>query len=215
MNADDHYDQDDQADQDAVDRLFGATAAPGVGVDQQLHDILAERAERHGLLDVAYRMVDSPLGELLLAATPQGLVRLAFEGEGHGAVLARLASEISPRVLAAPRRLDDIARQLDEYFHRRRSAFDLPVDLRLAHGFRRDVLSHLQDIRYGATESYASVAAAAGRPTAVRAAGAACANNPIPLVVPCHRVVRSDGSIGQYRGGPEAKRMLLSMESAR
>ncbi len=164
------------------------------------------RAERDGLLDVAYRTVDSPLGPLLLAATTAGLVRVAFEGEGHDAVLAALAGAVSPRVLPPRRRLDATARQLDEYFAGRRRAFDVPVDLRLAHGFRRDVLVHLRDIPYGTTESYAIVARAAGSPNAVRAAGTACATNPVPLVVPCHRVVRSDGSIGQYRGGVEAKR---------
>ena len=175
---------------------------------------LVRRAEAEGLLDVAYRTVDSPLGALLLAATPVGLVRLAFEGEDHAAVLATIADDISPRVLRAPPRLDDAARQLEEYFAGRRRRFDVPVDLRLAHGFRRAVLEHLRDIPYGGTESYATVARAAGSPNAVRATGSACATNPVPLVVPCHRVVRSDGSIGQYRGGVEAKRHLLALEAA-
>jgi methylated-DNA-[protein]-cysteine S-methyltransferase len=175
---------------------------------------LVRRAEEAGLLDVAYRTVDSPLGPLLLAATPVGLVRLAFEGEDHAVVLAGIADAVSPRVLRAPARLDDTARQLDEYFAGRRRVFEVPVDLRLAHGFRHAVLEHLRDIPYGHTESYATVARAAGSPNAVRAAGSACATNPIPLVVPCHRVVRSDGSIGQYRGGVEAKRRLLALEAA-
>jgi methylated-DNA-[protein]-cysteine S-methyltransferase len=181
---------------------------------ERLHADLVRRAEDAGLLDVAYCTVDSPLGPLLLAATPVGLVRLAFEGEDHPAVLASIADDVSPRVLRAPARLDDAARQLDEYFAGRRRIFEVPVDLRLARGFRHAVLEHLRDIPYGRTESYAAVARAAGSPNAVRAAGSACANNPIPLVVPCHRVVRGDGSIGQYRGGVEAKRRLLALEAA-
>ena len=180
---------------------------------ERLRTALATRADRAGLLDVAYRVVDSPLGPLLLAATPDGLVRVAFAGEGHDRVLAALAHDVSPRVLHAPGRLDAAARQLDEYFAGRRRAFDVAVDLRLAHGFRRGVLEHLRSIPYGDTESYAIVARAAGSPRAVRAAGSACASNPVPVVVPCHRVVRSDGSIGQYRGGIDAKRLLLALEA--
>lgn len=175
---------------------------------------LAERADRDGLLDVAYRTMDSPIGPLLLAATPAGLVRVAFERENHDEVLEELATAISPRVLRSPR-VDDVARQLDEYFAGRRHVFEVPVDLQLAKGFRRAVLEHLLEIPYGVTESYSLVAEAAGNPRAVRAAGTACATNPIPLVVPCHRVVRRDGTYGQYRGGPEAKHTLLTMEAAR
>ena len=175
---------------------------------------LADRADADGLLDVAYRTMDSPVGPLLLAATPAGLVRVAFELENHDAVLTELSTAISPRVLRSPRGVDDVARQLDEYFAGRRRVFELPVDLQLARGFRRTVLEHLREIPYGATESYTVVARAAGNPKAVRAAGSACATNPIPLVVPCHRVVRSDGSYGQYRGGPAVKHALLTMEAA-
>jgi methylated-DNA-[protein]-cysteine S-methyltransferase len=181
---------------------------------ERLRGALVTRAARAGLLDVAYRVVDSPLGPLLLAATTDGLARVAFAGEGHDAVLAALADEVSPRVLRAPGRLEAAARQLDEYFARRRRMFDVAVDLRLAHGFRRGVLEHLRSIPYGGTESYAAVASAVGSPRAVRAAGSACASNPLPVVVPCHRVVRSDGSIGQYRGGTDAKRLLLALEAA-
>jgi methylated-DNA-[protein]-cysteine S-methyltransferase len=165
------------------------------------------------LLDLAYRTVDSPLGPLLLAATPQGLVRVAFSREDYEDVLARLASDVSARILHAPRRLDPAARQLDEYFARKRRAFTLPVDLQLAHGFRRSVLLRLRDIPYGQTRSYTAVAKAAGNASAVRAAASACSQNPVPLIVPCHRVVRSDGSPGDYRGGPEAKQTLLAMEA--
>jgi len=197
-----------------MSELLDSIPVPDGATLARLHADLVRRAEAEGLLDVAYRTVDSPLGALLLAATPVGLVRVAFEGEDHATVLAAIADDVSPRVLQAPSRLDDLARQLDEYFAGRRHRFDVAVDLRLAHGFRRAVLEHLRDIPYGGTESYATVARAAGSPNAVRAAGSACATNPVPLVVPCHRVVRSDGSIGQYRGGVEAKRRLLALEAA-
>jgi methylated-DNA-[protein]-cysteine S-methyltransferase len=151
----------------------------------------------------------------LLAATEQGLVRVAYENQDHDRVLATLAELVSPRVLRAPARLDPAARQLEEYFGGQRQRFDLPLDLRLAHGFRRSVLGHLPDIGYGHTESYAQVAAAVGSPRAIRAAGTACALNPLPVVVPCHRVIRSDGSLGQYAGGPAAKEILLELEGSR
>jgi methylated-DNA-[protein]-cysteine S-methyltransferase len=194
--------------------LFAAVPVADDATLVRLRAQLAVRAAREGLVDVAYRTLDSPLGSLLLASTTAGLVRVAFEGEDHDAVLAALAGEVSRRVLRAPERLDATARQLDEYFAGRRRSFDVPIDLRLARGFRREVLVHLRQIPYGATESYAAVARAAGSPNAVRAAASACANNPVPVVVPCHRVVRSDGSIGQYRGGVEAKRRLLALEAA-
>jgi methylated-DNA-[protein]-cysteine S-methyltransferase len=175
---------------------------------------LAAQADLDGLLDVAYRTMDSPVGPLLLAATPAGLVRVAFQREDHDAVLVELSNTISPRILRSPRGVDDVARQLEEYFAGHRRVFDLAVDLQLAKGFRRAVLTHLLEIPYGTTESYKLVARSTGNPGAVRAAGSACATNPVPLVVPCHRVVRSDGTYGQYRGGPEAKQMLLAMEAS-
>src|SRR5262249_49987039 len=150
----------------------------------------------------------------LLAATATGLVRLAYRCEDHEKVLERLARDLSPRILHAPARLDTAAKQIDEYFAGVRHGFDLPVDLSLARGFRRLVLMRLRTIGYGQIVNYAAIAAAAGNPKAVRAVGTACATNPIPVVVPCHRVVRSDGSIGQYVGGVEAKRTLLTMEGA-
>ena len=175
---------------------------------------LTERADHEALLDVAYRIVDSPIGPLLVAASPAGLVRIAFEREGHDAVLDQLAGQISPRIMRMPARTDDVARQLDEYFAGRRHEFDLPLDLQLVSGFRRTVISHLPDIAYGSTASYKAVAAMAGNPTAVRAVGSACSHNPVPVVVPCHRVVRSDGSIGNYLGGVDAKATLIALESA-
>ena len=197
-----------------INELLEAIALPDADTIDRLHARLVDDAERDDVLDVCYRTVDSPYGPLLLAATRDGLVRVAFALEGHDAVLANLAASISPRILQAPRRLDRAAVQLDEYFAGQRHRFELPLDLQLAHGFRRNVLVHLRDIAYATTASYAAIAAAAGSPAAVRAVGSACATNPLPIVVPCHRVVRSDGSIGQYLGGTETKRALLAMEAA-
>jgi methylated-DNA-[protein]-cysteine S-methyltransferase len=178
----------------------------------RLHRRLTDAADADGSLDVAYRQIDTPVGRLLLAATPIGLVRVAYDVDGHDAELTRLAAAISPRILQAPARLDGVASQIDEYFAKRRKTFDVPIDLRLADGFRRTVIEHLQEIDYGHRESYATVAAAIGRPRAVRAVGTACARNPLPVVIPCHRVVRSDGSTGQYAGGAAAKATLLDLE---
>ncbi|CAM3135916.1 methylated-DNA--[protein]-cysteine S-methyltransferase [Tsukamurella hominis] len=175
---------------------------------------LTANAEADGLLDIAYTVVDSPVGGLLLAATERGLVRVAYAREDHDAVLETLAQKVSPRVLRAPRRLDATARELDEYFAGTRTAFDLPLDHALSHGFRQLVQSRLPDIGYGTTLSYKQVAELVGSPAAVRAVGTACATNPLPVVVPCHRVVKSDGGIGQYVGGVEAKAALLELESA-
>lgn len=180
----------------------------------RLHARLVAAAEADGVLDVAYRTLDTPVGSLLLAATTHGLVRVAYGPTGHDRALEDLAERISPRVLAAPARLDRVARQVEEYLAGRRRTFDLPLDLRLSHGFRRAVLAHLPRIGYGRTESYAQVAAAAGSPRAVRAVGTACATNPLPVVIPCHRVVRSDGAPGGYAGGSDAKRWLLALEGA-
>ena len=179
-----------------------------------LRDRLADRAGTDDLLDVAYRTVDSPVGPLLLATTPAGLVRVAYATGGTDPILVDLAGRISPRVLLAPDRLDDAARQLDEYFAGRRQQFALALDFQLSAGFRRQVLARLVEIPYGTTASYGSVATATGRPKAVRAVGTACATNPLPVVVPCHRIVRSDGSIGGYVGGVQAKTALLSLEAA-
>jgi methylated-DNA-[protein]-cysteine S-methyltransferase len=180
----------------------------------KLHESLARAAEAEGVLDVAYRTVDTPIGTLLLAATEQGLVKVGFESEGHERVLEVLAGRVSPRILHAPRRLDLVAGEVEEYFGGQRRAFDVPLDFRLAKGFRLEVLQHLRQIDYGRTESYAQVAAATGSPRAVRAVGTACATNPLPIVVPCHRVVRSDGAFGGYAGGPKVKATLLAMEAA-
>jgi methylated-DNA-[protein]-cysteine S-methyltransferase len=177
-----------------------------------LRERLAAAAQADGILDVAYRTVDSPVGRLLLAATDAGLVRVAYPNEDHDAVLQALADRVSPRILSAPIRLEGAARELDEYFGGQRQSFDLPLDWRLSTGFRRTVLSHLPEIGYGRTASYAAVATLAGNPKAIRAAASACTTNPLPIVVPCHRVIYSDGRIGNYLGGPDAKRTLLTLE---
>ena len=192
--------------------LFVALPAIEQETTRRLHDRLVREAQTAGLLDVAYRTIDSPVGPLLLAATAKGLVRVAYACEDHEKVLERLARELSPRILHAPARLDAAAKEVDEYFAGLRQRFDLPVDWSLARGFRRLVLARLGAIGYGQTASYAAIAVAAGNPKAVRAVGTACATNPIPVVVPCHRVVRSDGSIGQYVGGVGAKQTLLALE---
>ncbi len=180
----------------------------------RLRDRLVRGADADHLVDVAYRSVDSPVGPLLLAATTDGLVRVAFAREDHDTVLQTLADRISPRVLHAPARLDAVARQLEEYFAHTRRAFDVVIDWRLSDGFRRTVLHHLPDIQYGQTASYANLAQRVGNPKAVRAVGTACATNPLPVVVPCHRIVRADGSLGGYLGGLDAKRVLLELEAA-
>jgi methylated-DNA-[protein]-cysteine S-methyltransferase len=173
---------------------------------------LRERAAAEGLLDVAYATADSPFGTLLLARTPQGLVRVALPGEDLDATLAELASRISPRVLEDPGRLDDERRELEDYFEGRRREFDLPIDWQLSHGFLLRARRGIAAIPYGETRTYADLAREAGNERAVRAAGSACSRNPIPLVVPCHRVVRSDGSPGLYAGGVEMKKRLLELE---
>lgn len=176
--------------------------------------LVREAAER-GLLDIAYRTVDSPIGPLLLAATERGLVRVAFELEDFTSVLETLAARISPRVLEAPRRLDPVARELDEYFTGTRRVFDLAVDFALSSGFRQTVQRYLPHIHYGHTLSYREVAEQVGNPKASRAVGSACATNPLPVVVPCHRVVRTDGQLGGYLGGVAVKATLLTLERSR
>ena len=194
--------------------LFANLSPIGDTELQALRDRLAARAEAAELLDVAYRTIDTPVGTLLLAATPLGLVRIAYDREGLDTVLSSLAAKLSPRILNSPKRLETAARQIEEYFARRRRQFDLPLDFSLSTGFRRLVLDALPDIGYGHTASYGAIAAAVGNPKAVRAVGTACATNPLPLVVPCHRVVRSNGVIGPYLGGTEAKKLLLNLEAA-
>lgn len=203
-------DQDDDVG-DLVERLGRGRDAGAVSPPSpDLIAAVARRAEAEGLLDVAWALTDSPVGPLTLAATPAGLVRIAF---GHeDAVLEELAERVSPRVLEAPARLDAVRRQLDEYFAGGRERFDLDLDWSLSQGFRRTVLHKLVEVPYGHTVSYKELAELAGNPKASRATGTAMATNPIPLVVPCHRVLRSGGKIGGYGGGLDAKVWLLRLE---
>jgi methylated-DNA-[protein]-cysteine S-methyltransferase len=182
---------------------------------ERLRGELAARAEAADLVDVAFERHDSPLGVLLIGATTKGLVRVGLPAEDEAAVLDELARRVSARVLRAPR--DSVTRtrhQLDEYFEGGRRAFDVELDWRLTAGFRREVLRATAQIPYGQTASYRQIATQAGSAAAVRAAGTALATNPLPIVVPCHRVLRTGGALGSYRGGPEAKAQLLDLEGA-
>jgi methylated-DNA-[protein]-cysteine S-methyltransferase len=177
----------------------------------------AARAEDEGLLEVAYATVDSPFGEMLVASTDRGVVKLALPSHAGrelkpDLVLTELAVAVSPRVLEAPARLDPVRRELDSYFEGELQRFEIPVDWRLARGFTDKVLHQVARIPYGRTLSYGQVAAKAGNPRAFRAAGSACGVNPVPLIVPCHRVVQASGEPGNYGGGPEMKRALLELE---
>jgi methylated-DNA-[protein]-cysteine S-methyltransferase len=194
-----------------LSQLFGPP--PNADDMAGLHAALAARADAAGLLDVAYRTLPTPVGTLLLAATPAGLIRVAYESAGLDTVLRGLSTTVSPRVLNAPKRLDDVARQLDQYFAGDRHRFDLPLDLSLSAGFRRTVLAYLPAIASGGVVRYHAVAAAVHNPKAVRAVGTACATNPLPIIIPCHRVIRADGAIGAYLGGPEIKHQLLTLEA--
>jgi methylated-DNA-[protein]-cysteine S-methyltransferase len=173
---------------------------------------LTDRAAAEGLLDVAYANADSPFGRLLLASTPRGLVKVSFPVFDPDETLQDLAAQISPRVLEAPARLDEARRQLDLYFEGRLHEFDLPLDWQLSRGFRRRALRAIDRIPYGRTRSYTQIARSAGNERAVRAAGTACGSNPIPIVVPCHRVLRSGGALGGYGGGLPMKEALLELE---
>jgi methylated-DNA-[protein]-cysteine S-methyltransferase len=176
---------------------------------------LGPAADAAGLLDVAYAVEDSPVGRLLLAATPEGLVRLAYLDEEHNedAVLEALASRISPRVLAAPARLDGTRRELEEYFAGGRTGFGVALDRRLMGSFASRVLAATAEIPYGTTSTYAAVAEQAGSPRGYRAAGNALGSNPLPIVVPCHRVLASGGGLGGYTGGVSRKQTLLAVET--
>jgi methylated-DNA-[protein]-cysteine S-methyltransferase len=170
------------------------------------------RADADGLVDVAWAVEDTPIGPLTLAATPRGLVRIGFGGEDD--MLDDLAANVSPRVVHLPGRLDAPRRQLDEYFAGRRRHFEVPLDRRLSHGYRRTVLEALSDVPYGQTVSYRDLAERTGNPKASRAVGSAMATNPIPIVVPCHRVLRTGGALGGYGGGLDVKVWLLRLEGA-
>lgn len=191
---------------------FPTVPATGATVLTRLHERLEGRAVGDDAPDVHYRTVDSPVGRMLVAATEAGVVRVAFEREGEDAVLQALADRVGPAVLRTPGRLDPAARWLDAYFAGSHDPFPMTLDTRLARGFRLAVLEQLRLVPYGARVSYSELAARTAAPRAVRAVGTACATNPLPLVIPCHRVTRADGSTGQYLGGPETKVRLLALE---
>lgn len=191
---------------DVKERL-GARRAGPPPVDE-----LVARAEREGLVDVAYGSVDSPLGKLLVATTPKGLVRISFHFEAEDLVLDELARRVSPRVVKAPRKVAPVARELDEYFGGSRRAFDVPVDWALVGPYARKILRATAAIPFGQVSTYREVARKAGNPAASRAAGNALGSNPIPVVVPCHRVLRTNGGLGGYAGGLDRKELLLRLE---
>jgi methylated-DNA-[protein]-cysteine S-methyltransferase len=190
-------------------------AAPVAELDRKaLMAGLAQRAGRSGLLDVAYAELDSPIGELIVFVTPKGLLRIKYADEPIEGVLADVAARVSPRILRAPSRTDEVRRELDGYFALRRRSFDLPIDWSLVHGFAGGVLRQTARIPFGVVRSYGQVAVQAGSPRAARAAGNALGSNPIPIVVPCHRVLHADGKLGGYSGGLDRKRFLLALEGS-
>ena len=200
---------------DHLERRLTDAAARAPDLDlQRLRASLARRAADAGLLDVAHGSYDSPLGSLTVMVTPRGLVRLSYPGEGIAAQLDEVADRISPRILEAPERTDLVRRQLDEYFEGTRRRFDVPIDWRLVRGFAGSVLRATARIPFGSVSSYREVAAEAGSPNAYRAAGNALGSNPIPIVVPCHRVLHAGGGLGGYTGGIDRKRFLLRLEGA-
>jgi methylated-DNA-[protein]-cysteine S-methyltransferase len=178
-------------------------------------DRLGDLAASEGLLDVAIADVGSPVGDLLVGVTRRGLVRVAFASEDRDQVLTELAAGVSPRILASARATDDVRRELDEYFDHRRDRFDLPLDRRLIHGIAREVLAATARIPFGRTSTYGDIARRIGNPRAARAVGNALGSNPIPIVIPCHRVVRAGGRLGGYGGGVRRKEALLALEGAR
>lgn len=205
----------DRMQMKSLEKLLSGIKGPDSAAWARMRRELAERATAEGLIDVAFERHDSPLGSIVLGATAEGLVRVGLPAEGEDAVLDELAERISPRVLYSSREsVTRARRQLDEYFNGRRRSFDVPLDWRLTKGFRREVLRATARIPYGQTASYREVAAKAGSPAAFRAAGSALATNPLPIIVPCHRVLPSSGELGNYRGGVAAKAQLLSIESA-
>jgi methylated-DNA-[protein]-cysteine S-methyltransferase len=194
-------------------RLSSPPPAAPLDLDE-LRSGLARRAAEDGLLDVAYGFADSPLGSLTVVVTNRGLVRLSYAHEAVDEQLDDIASRVSPRVMASPERTDAVRRQLDEYFSGARQLFDVPIDWRLVRGFAGDVLRATARIPFGSVSSYREVAAEAGSPNAYRAAGNALGSNPIPIVVPCHRVLHAGGGLGGYTGGLERKQFLLRLEGA-
>jgi methylated-DNA-[protein]-cysteine S-methyltransferase len=197
-----------------LERRLSKPATPAIDPSRVTAE-LARRSDAEGLLDVAWATLDTPLGPIAVFVTPRGLLRVAYDRENFGQVADEVAEQVSPRVLLAPQRTDVVREQLDDYFEARRRTFDLPIDWTLVRGFNQGVLQATAEIPFGETASYGDVAAAAGSPRAARAAGNALAGNPIPIVVPCHRVIHASGGIGGYTGGLDNKRFLLRLEGNR
>jgi methylated-DNA-[protein]-cysteine S-methyltransferase len=205
----------DRVDHTDLEQSLREAPGPAPVAWERMRRDLAGAAARSGLIDVAFERHDSPLGVIIVGATRDGLVRVGLPAEDESAVLEQLAERISARVLHASRdSLTQTRRELDEYFGGDRKAFEVPLDWRMTSGFRREVLRATAEIPYGETASYKDVATRAGSPGAVRAAGSALATNPLPIVVPCHRVLRTGGGLGGYAGGLEAKTALLHLEGA-
>jgi len=206
------------SDQDTIRTDPGATLRRAARIGAESADEtasrLTQRAADEGLLDVAYATIGSPFGPLLVAGTDRGIVKVAFPTQPTDEVLAQLAATVSPRVLESPARLDAVRRELDAYFEGRLDKFSVSLDWRLARGFQSKVLHATARIPYGETRSYGEVAAKAGNARAFRAAGTALGRNPLPPIVPCHRVIQAGGSIGNYGGGPKMKEALLRLEGA-
>jgi methylated-DNA-[protein]-cysteine S-methyltransferase len=192
--------------------LRSASLPPGDAGAAAATGKLLARAEDEGLLEVAYGSVESPFGDLLAAVTRRGLLRLSYDPRRNDAVLQQIAEKVSPRMLEVPARLDPVRRELDEYFEGRRQEFETPIDWSYLAGFTREVLRATAAIGFGEVSTYAGVAEAAGSPRAVRAAGNALGANPMPVIVPCHRVLRTGGALGGYTGGIERKEFLLRLE---
>jgi methylated-DNA-[protein]-cysteine S-methyltransferase len=189
-----------------------APSADADGRARAASDQLAAAAVDRDLLDVAVAPVGSPIGELLVAVTPRGLAYVAFEDEDRDELFIRLARELSPRILEHAAAADDVRRQLDEYFEGGRTRFALRLDRRLIHGIARDVLTATAKVPFGRTTTYGELAGKIGHPKAARAVGNALGSNPIPIVVPCHRVLRTGGALGGYAGGLARKKQLLRLE---
>ena len=191
-----------------------APAREAADASQAAASRLADRATAEGLVDVALATMDSPIGELLVAVTPMGLVAIAFDDDYRERVVARLAREVSPRVMEAAAPTDEARHELEEYFRGQRHRFDLTLDRRLMGPFAEKVLRATSRVGFGELATYGDIAARIDRPHAARAVGRALGSNPIPIVVPCHRIVGADGSLTGYAGGTSRKETLLRLEGS-